>query len=244
MAAERFLLLHGAGTGGWLWDPVRVLLEADGHTVVAPTLSGVAERASEGGPGTNVTTHVAEATAHLSVREPTTVVGFSYSGVVASRLAAEQPDRVGRVVLVDAFLPVPGRSFLELLPPPVADRLTAAATEHGDGWKLPPLPVAAVGGVGSMEEEIDPATVDAALDRRGVHPLGTYLERAEPSWLVPASKAVRYVSCTVKNDGDPLLAIAANLRAAGGDVVELPTGHFCMLTMPRALTRALCDHAE
>jgi pimeloyl-ACP methyl ester carboxylesterase len=71
--------------------------------------------------------------------------GFSYSGVVASRLAAEQPDRVARVVLVDAFLPVPGRSLLDLLLPPVADRLAAAATEQGEGWMLPPLPVATVG---------------------------------------------------------------------------------------------------
>lgn len=31
-----FLLIHGAWHGGWCWDKVAPLIEAAGHTVIAP----------------------------------------------------------------------------------------------------------------------------------------------------------------------------------------------------------------
>ena len=38
------ILVHGAGTGGWLWDDVAALLRAEGHRVLTPTLPGSAHR--------------------------------------------------------------------------------------------------------------------------------------------------------------------------------------------------------
>ncbi len=34
-----FVLLHGAFRGGWAWDRVRPLLEAEGHRVFTPNLT-------------------------------------------------------------------------------------------------------------------------------------------------------------------------------------------------------------
>jgi hypothetical protein len=48
-----FVLVHGRGSGGWLWDPVATLLHEAGHVVHTPTPIGVGERASEGDAGTN-----------------------------------------------------------------------------------------------------------------------------------------------------------------------------------------------
>ena len=53
--------------------------------------------------------------------------------------------------------------------------------------------------------------------------------------LLPAM----FISCTDKPDGDPLLAVADRLQAQGWTVHQLATGHFAMITMPRALTRLL-----
>ena len=36
-----FLLVHGACTGGWIWEKVVPLLEANGHKVCAPDLPGL-----------------------------------------------------------------------------------------------------------------------------------------------------------------------------------------------------------
>ena len=45
-----FVLVHGAWFGGWSWDKVVSLLEAAGREVYVPTLTGLAERASELSP--------------------------------------------------------------------------------------------------------------------------------------------------------------------------------------------------
>ena len=36
-----FLLVHGACTGGWIWEKVGPLLEANGHKVCAPDMPGL-----------------------------------------------------------------------------------------------------------------------------------------------------------------------------------------------------------
>ena len=52
------VLVHGAGTGGWLWDLEAEILRQRGHSVTAPTLSGVGDRLAEGGPETSLSTHI------------------------------------------------------------------------------------------------------------------------------------------------------------------------------------------
>jgi len=39
-----FVLVHGAWHGSWCWKRVRTSLQAKGHDVFTPTLTGVAER--------------------------------------------------------------------------------------------------------------------------------------------------------------------------------------------------------
>src|SRR4051794_41688120 len=43
-ARKTFVLIHGAWHGGWCWRRVADLLEAKGHKVFAPTLTGNADR--------------------------------------------------------------------------------------------------------------------------------------------------------------------------------------------------------
>ena len=73
------------------------------------------------------------------------------------------------------------------------------------------------------------------------HPMATY---EGPFPLEPAlASAVRrvFISCTDKPPGDPLIVLADHLRAGDWAVDTLPTGHFSMLTMPRALSALLLE---
>ena len=47
-----FMLVHGACTGGWCWEKVAPLLEANGHRVCAPDLPGLGK---DNTPPANVT---------------------------------------------------------------------------------------------------------------------------------------------------------------------------------------------
>ena len=235
-----FVLVHGAGTGGWLWDDVAVRLRAAGHQVVAPSLRGVGELSADDGDDIRLSDHIDQVVELILCErlDRIVLVGFSYGGFVVTGAADRLGSRVARLVYLEAFVPSPGRSFFDLLPEPVRRVMQRTADEVGGGRRIPPAPVEMVGGVGTLEPGVDREHVDAVLARRGFHPIGTYTEPFPARPESPISPAL-FVSCTDKPPGDPLVALASGLRARGWPVSELPTGHFAMLTMPSALTELL-----
>ena len=101
------VLVHGAGTGGWLWDLEAEILRQRGHSVTAPTLRGVGDRLAEGGPETSLSTHVDDVIGCLPDRAAAglVLVGFSYGGLVAAGVIDRIPERVAMLVYLDAFVP-------------------------------------------------------------------------------------------------------------------------------------------
>src|SRR5215469_4716250 len=53
-----FVLVHGGWHGGWCWQKVIPFLAAAGHELYAPTLTGLAERASELSSEVGLETHI------------------------------------------------------------------------------------------------------------------------------------------------------------------------------------------
>jgi len=51
-----FVLVHGAWRGGWAWERVVKQLREAGHSVYAPSLTGLAERHHLLNAGVNLTT--------------------------------------------------------------------------------------------------------------------------------------------------------------------------------------------
>ena len=93
--SKTFVLVHGAWHGGWCWRRVADLLEAKGHKVFAPTLTGLGERSHLMRAGINVSTHVTDIVNVLKWERLTDVVlcGHSYGGFVISGVAEQAADR-------------------------------------------------------------------------------------------------------------------------------------------------------
>src|SRR5215469_10610110 len=53
-----FVLVHGAWHGGWCWQRVVPILQTAGHSVFAPTLTGLGDRAALAKPDVDLSTHV------------------------------------------------------------------------------------------------------------------------------------------------------------------------------------------
>lgn len=135
-----FVLVHGSNHGGWCWERVTPLLEAAGHSVYAPTLTGLAERADELTQQVGLATHVADII-ELFEREDlheVTLVGHSYAGAVITGVAEAVAERISRLIYLDAFLPRDGESVLDTEPPQSRETFLAIARDQGDGWRLPP----------------------------------------------------------------------------------------------------------
>ena len=114
--SKTFVLVHGAWHGGWCWRRVADLLEAKGHKVFAPTLTGLGERSHLMRAGINVSTHVTDIVNVLKWERLTDVVlcGHSYGGFVISGVAEQAADRIGSIVFLDAFVPLNGESMASI----------------------------------------------------------------------------------------------------------------------------------
>src|SRR6266849_9062347 len=99
-----FLLVPGAWLGGWCWRYVAADLQAAGHTVVPATLTGLGERAHLLSPAISLEMHVADIVNLFDDRDLREVllVGHSYGGTVTTAVAERVPDRIGRLVYLDA----------------------------------------------------------------------------------------------------------------------------------------------
>jgi pimeloyl-ACP methyl ester carboxylesterase len=112
-AGPPLVLLHGQGGWSGMWLPVIPEL-ATTHRVVAPDLPGLGASEVDDGPpdGARVLAWLDELV-ERTCPAPPALVGVSLGASIAARFAIAHPDRLARLVLVDAgsldrFRPAPG----------------------------------------------------------------------------------------------------------------------------------------
>jgi len=100
------ILLHGYAQTSHMWLPLMPLL-AKSHTVIAPDLRGIggSERTKDGYDKKTMSKDIRELVRQLGHEKVHAVVGHDIGLMVAYAYAAQYPGDVGKVVLMDAFLP-------------------------------------------------------------------------------------------------------------------------------------------
>ena len=218
-----FVLVHGAWHGGWCWKRVRRLLQAQGHEVFTPTLTGVADRSHLLTREVNLDTHITDVT-NLIVREELSDVvlcGHSYGGAVISGVADRIPDRIGALVYLDAFLLQNGKSVQDVLP---------AGQQLGKDWKVPPIPAEAF--------NVNANDRDWVNRQCTVQPLATFQQPIHLTGALEAIKNVTFILASGWGPG-PFLPFYEQAKIKGWKTLAIPCGHDVMLDQPEALTEAL-----
>jgi pimeloyl-ACP methyl ester carboxylesterase len=108
---KTFVLVHGAWHGGWCWRRVADLLQAKGHKVYTPTLTGVGERSHLMSKDITLDTHIADIVNLFrweNLRD-VCLAAHSYGGWPCSGALEHIHDRVTSIVWVDAFIPADGQ---------------------------------------------------------------------------------------------------------------------------------------
>lgn len=232
------VLVHGASHGAWCYSRVVPLLEAAGHEVIAPTLSGLGERADLLPTGPGLSVHVEDVSKAIREAELTDVVlvGHSYGSFVIDAVAAAMPERIAALVYLDgAFLPDGVSALDAMIPDPAAQAAFLESTQDAGGVRvLPAMPAAAYG-----VNEADQAWVDSLLTPT---PVATITDRQHLAGPIPDVPRT-YVRSTWEGPG--LTAIVDGLRGqAGWTIVDLPCGHDMMIDLPRETADALLAAAR
>jgi pimeloyl-ACP methyl ester carboxylesterase len=127
--APAVLLIHGFTASNFVWNDVLLPIAGAGFRVIAPDLIGFG---FSGKPASGEYTIDAQARMITTLMnqlgiESATIVGSSYGGAVAATCALDYPERVKRLVLVDAVINnhAKGRFLLRLAASPVVGDLVS-----------------------------------------------------------------------------------------------------------------------
>ncbi|MGV9300370.1 alpha/beta fold hydrolase [Amycolatopsis sp. NPDC003676] len=232
-----FLLVHGAWHSGRAWDRVVPLLESAGHRVLAPSLTGYGDKKHLLSPETGLDTHVQDVVDLLRAEEDVVLVGHSYAGLVISSAANELPDRVAELVYLDAMVPEDGETAVDVQP--ISQRLIDLAAQHGDGWRVPPLPEQpAPFGLFGVTDPADVAWLREMLSDQPVRCLQQPVRLDNPAARAIPRTHIHCVGATPEGiTRRPVPALQPN--GTPSQVWELPTGHDCMITMPAEVSELL-----
>jgi pimeloyl-ACP methyl ester carboxylesterase len=101
------VLLHGWASTSFMWRFVMPQLVARGYTVLAPDLRGLGDTAKPAGgyEKANVAEDIHALAAQLNLGPEVNVVGHDMGGMVAYAYAAQHPDEVRSVAILDVPLP-------------------------------------------------------------------------------------------------------------------------------------------
>ena len=239
----RFVLVHGAFSGAWIWDALIDRLEELGHTGEAFDLPGLGEDRT---PVRDVTleAYAARLCEVLAARrEPAIVVGSSMGGVVAKQGAARCPDQVAALVYAAAFNPKDGQSLLDLtkLPEGAGDQVQANIAVAGD----PPVAVMSVAASRqALYECCADDVAESAIARQQPQPVAPFVAPVS----IPAGALDRIrqyaVVCTRDRAIPPPLQRRMAKENACADVVEIDTDHTPQLSRPNELAKALDRFAK
>jgi pimeloyl-ACP methyl ester carboxylesterase len=236
-----FVLVHGAWHGGWAWNDVKRLLEAEDHRVIAPTLSGLAEQTVSGSGEIGLKTHVNDVISIIEEKRLKNVVlvGHSYGGMVITGVVDQMRDRIDQIVYLDAAVPDHGQSMISY-GPPISDQELEEKTQlikmlSSNDRTFDVLPPEAFG--------IPPShpRYDWVKTQLRPHPMQTWLD---PIMLENGgSNGLRrtYIHCVapvLTQTNFPYVAAVAK-GSADWDYAELRTGHDAMVTAPEDVAQLL-----
>jgi pimeloyl-ACP methyl ester carboxylesterase len=227
-----YLLIPGAWAGDWIWDKVALILRDRGHGVHTLTLSGL--RKGEDALNVRLETHVQDVLTYIESNQLDSVVlvGHSYSGVVVGQVAAKAPHLIARTVFFEAFLPVDGKSLLEVSGLDV-DHEKSLITANNGLWPAPTLDE--LKGQPLLTAEQIKFLATKQID----HPGRTV---TDPAVLATPLSALRATFVSEKGwlSSSRESDLIVNLRQESKwEFKSIEGGHWPMLTMPDQLSNLL-----
>lgn len=223
---QTFVLVHGAWGGGWSFKQTDSVLRASGHMVYRPTLTGLGERAHLASADVDLYTHVNDVvnTILFENLQDVVLVGHSYGGMVVTGVADSLPERIKKVIYLDAFVPEDGQS------------VATAHSSAGAGRELP-----------AKDGLIHPFWVQEALGfpRDVPQPAKTFSQplalKNEKRLSLPTTYILTYEGDAEK---DTFAFFAKRAHGYGWKVVNMEAGHNPQMDVPDKLAVLLGEVAS
>lgn len=226
-----YVLVPGGFGGSWIWREIKKNLCAAGHEVFTPSLTGMGERVHLANPEIDLSTHIQDVVNEITYGElyEVNLVGYSYSGLVITGVAEKIPDRISKLIYLDALVPEDKQSYIDLIGPELAALGMQAVQAYGEGWKY--------------------FGANLPDQRFTFQPVKTGLEKLSLSNPQAAALPRVFVYCLQGKTGEdpnlfPVTRAAEKVRHdPRWRYYEIDTDHNMVLTHPRAVADILLEQA-
>ena len=222
-AKPTIVIVHGAWGGAWAFRKVDALLREKGYNVYRPQLTGQGERVHLASSNIGLSTHIEDVVNMILLEDlhDIILVGHSYGGMVITGVADRVPDRIKRLVYLDAFVPNDGESVMSI----VGARGEWLKTMIKGDYIVPPW--------------VKP---DQAPPKDVPHPLKTFTDP-----LALKNKAARDLPATYiltvdkgkEAKDDDFYAQSQRAKERGWPVLQLTADHNAQWSAPEALVEML-----
>lgn len=135
-----FVLLHGAWADANFWDGIAAELRRRGHKVYVPEYPGHGKDSNKAVTHAKITKSVVDYITSRNLQQ-IILVGHSFGGTIVQKVAEQIPDRLKRLVFMNAFVLKDGESVADEVPPEVRALFELARKQSSDDTVALPYPV-------------------------------------------------------------------------------------------------------
>ncbi|MFT4204520.1 MAG: alpha/beta fold hydrolase [Chitinophagaceae bacterium] len=231
-----FVLVHGAWHGGWCWQDISQNLRAKGYRVYTPTLSGLGEHKNTTTDNVNLQTHITDIINLIEMEDLRNVilVGHSYAGTVITGVADSIPERLSKLVYLDAMIVHNGESALSVQTEETQNYMNRIIEQKQN---VPPVSAENFG----VSDTVKAKWVN---DRLTPQPFNTFTQKLILKHKFGNNIPLVYIACV-----NPQLPVLEKLSKEAQNnslwtYYTLNTGHDAMITMPKELSKLFIKVAK
>jgi pimeloyl-ACP methyl ester carboxylesterase len=237
--ADLYVLVHGAWHTGAEMEAVARHLRQDGHQVHCPTIAG--NNAGDDRSKVGLEEAIASIAGYIESRglQNVRLVGHSYGGMIISGVADRLPDRIKRLVYINAFVPLNGECLNDMVPPHYIGLFDAVAGANNNAVMLP-FEIWRE----SFINDADFALAKSSFDKLNPHPYRTFTDKITlTKQLAEMAIGKSYVNCQQdtamphSHPWHPRLSERLGLFR----LVECPGSHEMFFSNPARLAQAILE---
>ena len=234
-----YVLVHGSWHDGGAWADVAEGLRQRGHQVHCPTMAGHGEGVDRDVSHNDCVASVADYISRHGLTD-FVLVGHSFGGSIIARLAGEIPEKVRRLVFLNAFIPEDGTSVLDNTPVAYQELFPLLAEQSGDNSVMLPFEIWRDAVIGDADFE----RAQETYRMLNPEPFGPIAEKLDMKAFYELTTVPRsYVLChddCVLPPGDTQFGWLVNARRFGlFRFVTLGGSHDVLYTNPALLAMKL-----
>lgn len=237
-----YVLIHGSWHTGGEWAPVAQALRAEGIDVHTPTVAGHGKGVDKNVNHDDCVRSIVDYVVDADLTD-VVLLGHSYGGTIIARVFEEIPERIKRLVWWNAFVPAPGNSLFDEVPPHYRELFQALADASDDNTVTMPFPIWRENFINDGDLELAQSTYELLSSE----PFQPFVDKLplEKFYATIGTVGRSYINATEDIALPPGEATGwhprMSQRLMGPRLVQLPGSHEVMFSNPTLLASKIIE---